>query len=337
MTTRIAILSTFADACGGSEGRAIGLYRLLAPRADVELWTEQEPDPELARDWPIRRVRALRGAYPRDRDLIFVGAPRFGGWVRRSGAERITLIYNSNTPRRLARRLRRLRWAGEPGQGSAGGRCAVQVVFASQRLAATVPYHGTVQLSPIDLERFRPGPRAWTRLRVGRLSRDVRYKHGEEDPELYRRLADEGMRVRVRGGTCLVEELGDFPGVSLEAASPDAPDEFLRELDVFLYRTRADWYEASGRVVVEALATGLPIVAHRRGGHLDYLEHGENALLYDDDEEALEHLRRLRDDPELLAQMKAAARRSAEELYSPRALDQLARFYLEGAPQPCPG
>lgn len=316
---KIAIVSTFSNACGGSEGRAVQLYRLLSPRAPVELWTEREPDPRLAQSWPIRRVDDSRGDHPRGADIVFVGAPRFGRWVRRAAARRITLIYNSDTPRRLQRRLRKLRDVPKED---------LRLVFASERLAASVPYPGTVQLSPIDLERFRPAPRGWPELRVGRLSRDVRYKHGESDPALYARLARSGVRVRVQGGTCLAGELRGVEGVELLPACPRSPEAFLQGLDLFLYRTRSDWFEASARVIVEALACGLPVIAHRRGGYVDYVRSGENGYLFEDDDGALACVLRLREDAALLERMQAAARASAEALYSEDALAQIVDFYL---------
>lgn len=316
---KIAIVSTFANACGGSEGRAVHLYRLLSKRVDVELWTECEPDPALEQRWPIRRVDAARGAFPRAADFVFVGAPRFGRWLRQADAGRVTLIYNSDTPSRLARRLRKLERIPKR---------ELRLVFASQRLADSVPYSGIVQLSPIDLDRFRPAERTWEGLRIGRLSRDERFKHGDTDPEFYRRLVEEDVTVRVRGGTCLASELGGTRGVELLPACPREPEQFLRELDVFFYRTSSEWFEASARVVVEALASGLPVVAHDRGGYVEYVHHGENGFLFRSDEEALEHVLALRDDPARLAMMKETARASAKALYSDDALSEIVDFYL---------
>lgn len=316
---KIAIVSTFANACGGSEGRAVHLYRLLSKRVDVELWTECDPDPALEQRWPIRRIDAARGAFPRAADIVLVGAPRFGRWLRKADAGRVTLIYNSDTPTRLARRLRKLERVPKR---------ELRLVFASQRLADSVPYDGIVQLSPIDLDRFRPAERTWTDLRVGRMSRDERFKHGDDDPDLYRRLVGEGVSVRVRGGLCLQDELRDTPAVELLPACPQEPERFLRELDVFFYRTGSDWFEASARVVVEALASGLPVVAHDRGGYVEYVHHGENGLLFQRDDEAVEHLLALRDDPDRLAAMKRTARASAEALYSDDALSEIVDFYL---------
>ena len=65
--------------------------------------------------------------------------------------------------------------------------------------------------------------------------------------------------------------------VELLRAGAEEPAVFLRSLDCFVYRTSARWFEAYGRVIVEAMATGLPIVAGRDGGYTDYLRHGINA------------------------------------------------------------
>ncbi|MCP3915446.1 MAG: glycosyltransferase family 4 protein [bacterium] len=326
----IHIVATFADACGGSEGRAVHLYELLREHAEVRLWTEQTPDPVLARQWPIERIVLSRWHFPHRGDVIFVGAPRFGTWVHLAHLGRVTVIYNSDRPDRLERRLR----------GLARARAEeLRVVFASERIAASVPHEGTVQLSPIDLERFAPAPdasRAQLRrtgatlpFRIGRHSRDERYKHGESDPALYRRLADAGCEVQVRGGTCLEGEINGTVGVRLEAVSPREPERFLQGLDAFIYRTRTDWFEASARVVVEALACGLPVVADRRGGYVEYIEDGVNGFLFESDDEAYEQLLTLARDPELHERMGSAARASAEELYAPRALQKIVDFYVD--------
>ena len=54
---------------------------------------------------------------------------------------------------------------------------------------------------------------------------------------------------------------------------------FLRTLDCFVYRTSESWFEAYGRVVIEAMATALPVVASPRGGYVQHLREDVNALL----------------------------------------------------------
>ena len=64
---------------------------------------------------------------------------------------------------------------------------------------------------------------------------------------------------------------------------------FLLELDCFFYRTSEKYHEAWGRVVTEAMACGLPIVCHDRGGYAEIIDHGRNEFLLDTQEEALEN------------------------------------------------
>ena len=48
------------------------------------------------------------------------------------------------------------------------------------------------------------------------------------------------------------------------------------------------WNEAYGNVVVEALACGVPVVAYKRGGPSEIIEHGKTGYLAEpDDKESL--------------------------------------------------
>jgi glycosyltransferase involved in cell wall biosynthesis len=38
------------------------------------------------------------------------------------------------------------------------------------------------------------------------------------------------------------------------------PKDFLSTLDVFVYYTHPDWVEAFGRVIIEAMAVGVPVI-----------------------------------------------------------------------------
>ena len=39
-----------------------------------------------------------------------------------------------------------------------------------------------------------------------------------------------------------------------------SPRDFLRQLDVFVYFPHPDWVESFGRVVIEAMAAGVPVI-----------------------------------------------------------------------------
>ncbi len=306
----------------GSEWRAVSLYRLLRDHAPVDIWSGHAPDARMSELVPVRRVRGWLGRFPRGGTFVIVGAYfRIGRWWRRARPDRTILIYNIDNPDDFRRRLDWL---------SLGGRRPVEVVFVSRWLARSVGREGPVQSSLIDTARFspRPGGERRSGFVVGRLSRDRPDKHAETDPPLYRRLAAEGMRVRIMGGTCLAGLLEGVIGVELlPAGACDAAD-FLRQLDCFLYRTHPTCREASPRVVLEAMACGLPVVCEARDGPLEFVEHGKTGFLVADADGAFETLRRLRADRELRSAIGSAARRAAERIFSPEVREADRAFYL---------
>ena len=303
----VAIVHGFNNACGGTENEALQLARLLAPYCEVELWALGEPDPGLAAQFPIRRISLPRWQFPRGAHIVLPGASRVGWWAYFSRPGVVSLIANTLTPERLVRRVRR--WKRVPKQ-------ALKVFYVSEAQRQGMSFPGEVMTSPVDIERFAPVTTGHAGLRAGRLSRDVDYKHGTDDPALYRELVGQGWQVSLQGATCLEPQLGDAPGIELLPETPDAPEAFLQSLDVFFYRTRDDWYEAFGRVVLEALACGVVVIAEQRGGYAELIEHGSNGFLFETSAEALGYFRQLQDDPALLAQMKQAARESALSLVS---------------------
>jgi glycosyltransferase involved in cell wall biosynthesis len=83
---------------------------------------------------------------------------------------------------------------------------------------------------------------------------------------------------------------------------------FLQASDCFVLPSR--WQEAAGLVILEAQATGLPVVASRVGGIPEYLDEGRTGLLFtpEDAHQLAEHLQRLSADVQLCRRMGQNAR-----------------------------
>lgn len=324
----IHLVNPMENAVGGSEWRTIELYRLLAPHADVRIWSESTPDPELCRYVPVQRIDPATGSLPQGGTLLFIGCYRVpGDWLRASHARRTVLLYNTPTPRRLT--------ATAIALSALGAR--IEMVYAAAWMRDAVGVPGFVHASPIDLTRFRPiSERAPGAFRIGRLSRDTADKHHVPDIALYRHLAQNGCHIRIMGGMVLAPQLAETAGVELMPAGHEPPEDFLRHLDCFYFRSSDARVEPSGRVVMEAMACGIPVVAHRRGGYAEWIEHGTDGLLFDTREQAAAMLLALKDDPDLRAALGQAARRKMETTYSAEEMRALVAFYTAAEAVPPP-
>jgi glycosyltransferase involved in cell wall biosynthesis len=172
------------------------------------------------------------------------------------------------------------------------------------------------------------------RLVIGRHSRDVRSKHGPNDPALYRELVARGHRLRLLGGTCLQPAFaGDSAASAIEflAAGSEDPRDFLNRLDCFVYRKHPHFLETGGTAILEAMAMALPVIVFREGvGGAEYIEHGRDGFLVDTEGDALACVDRLAADPGLRAAIGAAARSKVSAVMREQERHVLA-YYL-GAP-----
>jgi glycosyltransferase involved in cell wall biosynthesis len=94
--------------------------------------------------------------------------------------------------------------------------------------------------------------------------------------------------------------------------------------DVFIHTGSNETF---GNVVIEAMASGLPVVAPNSGGLLDFVEDGVNGLLYqaDDSRSLVETVRRLVEDEALAIRLGLHGRATAEQ----HGWDQVVKSLLE--------
>ena len=323
---RVHLVNPLWDGNGGSEHRTIDTWRLLSQHCDARLWSEYEVARIFDDHLPIRRISPPGLSVPFGGTLVFVGVYfRIGYWIALTRPGRVIVIYNTDQPDRLRKNLKRIALCGrEP-----------EVVATSAALASRLGRSLPLLESPVDLYPFqaitRPPRSTFT---VGRMSRDDPTKHHSEDVDLYRFLARQGVRVRIMGGTCLASGLAGTPNIELLPAGAEEPAAFLRSLDCFVYRTRADWFEGFGRVVFEAMASGLPVVCSRRGGYADYIADGRAGFLFDTTAQAAAMILQMRGAPESRITIGEAARVRARQTVGDALHMRTRHFILRGQAEP---
>lgn len=327
-SSTLHLMGRFDDPYTGAERDLLDARKLLAGRRPVRLWSDVPPH-RFHAEQGVQGIKLFAHQFPRDGVLLVAGVHvTLGGWLKYTHFDRVVLFYNLASHERLFAMLQALRDMT---------RCVPEVVFVSRALQLAVGLHGRVVNSLIDLEPYlmrsqagsaeRPpqvSPRPFT---VGRVSRDVPGKHHAADPSLYRMLAANGIRVRIMGGTCLSNELRGVEGVELLPAGAESVTDFYRSLDVFFYRT-GTMVEAYGRVVLEAMASGLPVVASRMGGYAEAIRPGVSGFLIHSQEEAYDALMHLMKQPLLACQMGVSARCDALARHGPQANEALVNSWL---------
>lgn len=149
---------------------------------------------------------------------------------------------------------------------------------------------------------------------VGRHSRDHYTKWPEQAGMIRDAYVSDRFETRVMGGaTVPAEILGGQPEGWTVYPFDDMPvADFLRSLDLFVYFTHTGWDEAFGRVILEALSVGLPVIAERKLKSLF-----GDALIYARPDEVPAIVDRLWRDPALYAERARAGAAFARERFGP--------------------
>lgn len=123
----------------------------------------------------------------------------------------------------------------------------------------------------------------------------------------------------------VIERTGQGGAVSLLGFVED-PFTVLRQAHALLMCSR---HEAMGRVTVEAMASGLPVIGHASGGTTDLITDGMNGLLYPGGvHELAQRMLQLIDAPELARRLGDTASRIAEERFNiERYADEVLKVY----------
>lgn len=309
--TILHLVGRFDDPHTGAERSLPDLAAALSGRRETRLWSVVPPHPFFA-ERGVQGIDVAGGRWPQGGTLLIGGVHvRLDDWLQQARPQQVVLRYNLPNHGRLFDAILFIREATglDP-----------DLVFVSRAMQLSVGLPGRIEHSLIDLDRFLAHPiqRPARPVTVGRLSRDVIEKHDPKDVAVYRGLAARGLRVRVMGGTCLAPFLGGVAGVELLPAGAEDASRFLASLDVFFYRT-GSFIEPYGRVVMEAMASGLPVVVAANGGFAEQIHHGQDGILVQTQEQAVQALSALGADGALRRRLGAAARARAIEVHGPDA------------------
>lgn len=317
------------DSVGGTERRALNLYRQLSGHAQVRLWTTAPPLAAHAGAAPLQLIDANRS--PCGGTLVLVGVYfPCGEWLQTLPFERIVICHNLGEQfPSLIERL--IQIAANP------ARPRVQLTFPSRLFRDLLGLDGAVEYSAVDVEAFRPrSPRpSRPRIVVGRHGRDYWMKFHPNDPAFFRELVARGHAVRILGGTPIAGAFADpaEPGPELLAVDAEPVRDFLERLDVFVYRKHPRFFETGGTSVLEAMAMELPVVVFGETcGVAEIIRDGENGFLVDSEAQALAAIDRLAVDRELRTRIGRAGRASVVALLEDQA-PRLLEFYLGPGPQ----
>ncbi len=313
------------DTIGGTERRALNLYRCLSAHADVTLWSTTPVLAAHAASVPIRQITA--NAAPAGGSLAVIGTYfACGAWLESAAFDRVVICHNlAEQYQSLGKRLVQIE--ANP------SRPQVKLTFPSNLFRESTGLPGLVEHSSVDVNVFQrstPRPAKTAGLIVGRHGRAYPLKFHPNDPSFFRALIARGHRVRILGGTAIAPAFANDTGTlpELLALGSEHARDFLASLDVFLYRKHPQFFETGGTVIFEAMAMALPVVAFPElCSHAELIEHGRNGFIVHSEAEAIEVLDRLMRDPALREQVGRAARATIVELMR-RQESAIVAYYL---------
>jgi len=322
--------------------RGVVIYRIGIRKRDLHVWRRSEV---LA--WLYKAGLFYRGGLIRQNrhDLVhaFFGFPT--GWLCYRTAKRLPYILSlrgSDVPGANTRLKLDYKILGPLVFKPIWQKAAALVACSEGLKTRALQFLPSAQIQVIpngvDLQRFSPAEVAkdsgeLRMLTVGRLSVTKRLPLLLEMVELLRRQGGKA-RLTVVGGGALESELRQQLGqwnlrdaVTLmgRREASEMP-EIYRQHDMFV---SASMQEGMSNAMLEAMASGLPIVTTRCEGVDELI--GENGLVVKDPRpEALAAtVRRLADDPALRQAMSVAARKKAESFGWDKVADAYLQLYVK--------
>lgn len=94
-----------------------------------------------------------------------------------------------------------------------------------------------------------------------------------------------------------------YPEIELVIdTDPDVTNKY-RNLDAFVYWLPKESTESFGLVIIEAMLSGVPVIAHRAGAIPEIIKHGQNGFLFDDLGEIQSYIQIIAEDEQVRKQI----------------------------------
>ncbi|MDE3095519.1 MAG: glycosyltransferase family 4 protein [Chloroflexota bacterium] len=330
----------------GHVAYAMNLRAALAGRQDFEpVWLEVPYArtgigrlPVVGQNWTLRgsiRARRLIARAHRQQplDALFIHTQTIslfaGGFMRRiptllsldatpRNIDALAAAYDHRVGHPMMERLKRAllmrvwRDAQAYTTWSAWAKASLVQDYGVAASRVTVVHPGVnVSAFPLRDEGARQGGRRTRLLFVGG---DLRRKGGDLLLETYRRHLSDACELHLVTGADVPSGDGVYVHRGLAPYSPELL-QLYRDADIFVLPTRGDCLAV---VLGEAMASSLPIVTTRVGGHAEAVADGESGFLIDAGDGAAlrDRLQRLAGDPALRLRMGRAARAIGEARFN---------------------
>jgi glycosyltransferase involved in cell wall biosynthesis len=343
---RIVLAHSHANTLGGGERAVLELARALMERHTVRLllggFDPRRTYPELASlphdrlgrlQWPIAHVQAdaiLTNSFGANL-LALRNGRRVAYWVHSTRS-----VFLLPGARRLDLRARRmLDWLAV----RRAARLVANSHYTATRLRQLYRRDVDAVVYPgVDLAQFRPGPDtspsdAPYAITVGRLSPE---KGLDRLFEVWRDMPDLPLHVVGAGRPEVVRELRELAPSGVVFRGDLTSNDLAEAYRGAVVAVFAPYGEEFGMAPLEAMASGVPVVAWREGGLQETIVDGETGYLVADTVTLRQRLRLLLHDPARRHAFGAAARQRAEAFTWQRTAAGIEAVCLQLAETPAP-
>jgi glycosyltransferase involved in cell wall biosynthesis len=199
------------------------------------------------------------------------------------------------------------------------------------KLAPLRPKRSALIPNWVDLNKFSYSPHdVHEPINIGLLGQISPHKGHEDAIEALRQLGPKyRLIVAGKGEESYVARLQELSrGLGVEFSGFAEFKEFFGKVDILLVPS---WEEPFGIVILESMATGIPVITTSAGGPLDIVRSGTNGLLVPPrNPTALVGAVRMLSDRRLRASIVEQARKHVEATYAiQKVIPRIEAFYLE--------